>query len=140
MNEQQNTQTVQEGYSFFNKGDIPNLLTLFTDDIEFILPGAADTIPYAGVFRGKEQVTTFFTKLHDAIQYERFEPQDFIAQGQKVVALGYSKGQTRSNGQIFEEEWAHVFELRDGKISRFQSFTDTAALVQAFQASKKMAF
>jgi ketosteroid isomerase-like protein len=140
MNEQRNTQTVQEGYSLFNKGDIPNLLRLFTDDIEIIIPGTPDVIPYAGVYRGQEQVTTFFTKLHQAVQYERFEAQELIAQGNKVVALGYSKGQIRSNGQIIEEEWAHVFELQGEKVSRLQVFTDTAAVVQAFQTNKKMAF
>ena len=139
MNEQQNTQTLQEGYALFSSGDIPNLLKLYTDDVEFIIPGPADIIPYAGVYRGQEQVATFFSKLHDAMDYERFEPLDYIAQGDKAVVLGYAKGHVRSTGQPYEEEWAHVFQMREGKVTRFQVFADTAVTVRAFQSSKQMA-
>jgi ketosteroid isomerase-like protein len=139
MNEQQNTQTVQAGYELFGKGDIPNLLNLYTDDVEFIIPGAAPAIPYAGVYRSKEAVATFFTNLHEAMEFERFEPVEYIAQGDKLVALGYSKGRVRATGQSEEEEWAHVFQMRDGKVSRFQVYTDTAAVAQAFQRSSQMA-
>ncbi|MDB5268490.1 MAG: hypothetical protein JWP58_1530 [Hymenobacter sp.] len=139
MNEQQNTQIVQAGYELFGKGDIPNLLKLYTEDIEVIIPGASQGIPYAGVYRGKEAVATFFTKLHEAMEFERFEPTEFIAHGDKLVALGYAKGQVRATGQFEEEEWAHAFQMRDGKVSRFQVYTDTAAVAQAFQRSSQLA-
>ncbi|GAC1372921.1 MAG: nuclear transport factor 2 family protein [Hymenobacter sp.] len=140
MNEQQNTHVVQEGYAHFSQGDIPGLLNLFTDDIEFIIPGPSQVIPFAGVYRGKEQVAAFFAKLHDAMDFERFEAQEYIAQGDRVVALGYSKVHVRATGKPNEEEWAHAFLMRDGKVARLQEFTDTAATVQAFQSSKQMAF
>ncbi|MBF9239304.1 nuclear transport factor 2 family protein [Hymenobacter sp. BT683] len=139
MNEQQNTQTVQEGYDLFVKGDISNLLNLYTEDIEFIYPGMASLVPYAGVFRGKEEVAKFFAKVSEAIDFERFEVQECIAQGDAVVALGYSKGHVRSTGQPEEEEWAHVLRMRDGKVAHFQAYTDTAAVAQAFQRSSHMA-
>jgi ketosteroid isomerase-like protein len=139
MNEQQNTKTVQDGYAFFGKGDIPNLLKLYTDDIEFIVPGPKEVVPFAGVYRGKEQVANFFATLHDSMDFERFEPIQFIAQDDTVVAVGYGKARARSTGNTQEEEWAHVFRIRDGKVARFQVFTDTAAVVKAFQPSKQMA-
>ena len=139
MNEQQNIRAVQEGYAFFNKGDITNLMNLYTEDIEFIIPGPAQVIPFAGVYRGKEQVATFFAKLNEAMEFERFEVVECIAQGDTVVALGYDKGRARSTGQPNEEEWAHVLRMRDGKVERFQVYTDTAATVQAFHPSNQMA-
>ena len=139
MNEQQNTQKVAEGYALFNSGDVPNLLKLYSEDIEFIIPGPTNVIPFAGVYRGQDQVATFFTKLHEAMNFERFEPLDYIAQGDKVVVVGYNKGHVRATGQPTEEEWAHVFQLHDGKVTRFQVFSDTAVTVSAFQARKTMA-
>ena len=139
MQAQENTQTVQAAYALFSKGDIPNLLALFSDDIEFIVPGAPALIPYAGVYRGKEAVATFFARLHEAVDFERFEPMEYLAQGESVVALGYGKARVRATGQSTEEEWAHVFRLREGKVGRFQEYTDTAALVQAFQGSHQLA-
>src|SRR5690349_5456345 len=104
MNEQQNTETVQAGYALFGKGDIPNLLKLYTEDIEFIIPGSPQAIPYAGIYRGKEAVATFFRKLNEAVEFERFEPTDYIAQGDRLVALGYGKAQVRATGHSEEEE------------------------------------
>jgi ketosteroid isomerase-like protein len=139
MNEQQNTQTVQNGYALFGKGDIPGLLKLYTDDVEFIIPGPTDLVPFAGVYRGQEQVATFFAALNEAVEFERFEPQNFIAQGDAVVAVGYGRGHARASGHPYEEEWAHVFQMRDGKVARFQVYTDTAATVQAMQPSAQLA-
>ncbi|MCC3153561.1 nuclear transport factor 2 family protein [Hymenobacter sp. BT770] len=139
MNEQQNIQRVQEGYDLFRKGDIQNLMKLYTEDIEFIIPGPAQDVPYAGIYRGQEQVQSFFAKLHEAIDFERFETVECIAQGEAVVALGYAKGKARTTGQTSEEEWAHVFRMRDGKVERFQVYTDTAAVAQAFQRRSQMA-
>lgn len=139
MNEQQNLQTVQEGYSLFNRADIPNLLKIYTDDVEFIIPGPPEIIPYAGVYWGKEQLTTFFTKLHDAVMFDRFEPTDYIAQNEKVAVLGYMRGRVRATGQTMQEEWAHAFLMRAGKVCRFQVFADTAVTVRAFQPHETLA-
>ena len=139
MNEQQNTQKIAEGYALFNSGDVPNLLKLYSEDIEFIIPGPTDVIPFAGVYRGQDQVATFFTKLHEAMNFERFELLDYIAQGDKVVVVGYNKDHVRATGQPTEEKWAHVFQLRDGKVTRFQVFSDTAVTACACQARKTMA-
>jgi ketosteroid isomerase-like protein len=138
MNEQPNTRTVLQGYAFFSQGDIASLLNLYTEDIEFNIPGPL-LIPYSGVSRGKEEVSTFFAKIHEAVEFERFEAQECIEQGDTVVALGYAKARARATGKTEEEEWAHVLRMRDGKVAHFQVFTDTAAVAQAFQRSNQMA-
>ena len=122
----------QEGYAAFGRGDIPALLNLYTEDIEYVIPGPPNIITYAGTYRGTEQVAQFFSLLNEAIDYEQFEPREFVAQGDKVVVLGHDRGRVKPTGHSFEERWAHVVTLRDGKVTRFEAYNDTAAIVAAF--------
>ena len=132
MNEQENLRVTQEGYAAFGRGDIPALLNTYTEDVEYVIPGPPDIITYAGTYRGAEQVAQFFSLLNDAIDYELFEPREFVAQGNKVVVLGYARGRVKITDHRVEERWAHVLTLREGKVMRFEAYSDTAATVAAF--------
>ena len=139
MNEQENLRVVQEGYAAFGRGDIPALLNLYTEDVEYVIPGAPNIIPYAGTYRGPDQVAQFFSLLADAVEFEQFEPQQFIAQGDSVVVLGRGRGRVKVTGHSFAEEWAHALTLREGKVTRFQAYNDTAAVVLAFTMQERTA-
>jgi ketosteroid isomerase-like protein len=132
MQETENTKIVQEGYALFGKGDIVNLLKLYSANIDWEIPGPVDMIPYAGSFRGHPQVQQFFNRLNEAINFEQFEPREYIAQGDNVAVLGSSRARVKSTGQVVENKWMHLLTLQDGKVTRFQAFEDTAAIVAGF--------
>jgi ketosteroid isomerase-like protein len=135
MAEQENVQIVQEAYAAFKRGEVPAVLNAFADNIDWFTPGPPELIPYAGRRRGREQVAQFFAALDQAEAVERFEPQEFIAKGDKVIALGKYGGRIKSSGKRYETDWAHVFALRQGKIVSFREYTDTAAAVELYRAT-----
>ena len=49
-----------------------------------------------------------------------------------VVVLGELRSRVRATGRLINSPWVHVFALREGKISEFRSFYDTAAAVSAY--------
>ena len=122
---------VQQLYANFGKGDIPAVLSVLTDDIVWHSPGPTEILPWAGTHRGKQQVEQWFTVLGGALEILKFEPQEFISQGDKVVALGYEQARVKSTGRINENNWAMVWTLRDGKIAEFRAYEDTAGWVAA---------
>ena len=133
MQEAQNTKIVQEAYGAFGRGDIPAVLNLLDDNVTWKpIMGAASYVPTAGERHGKTSVGEFFRILGQNVQFEKFEPREFVAQGDKVVALGGYKGKT-PGGRTFESEWVMIFTFRDGKVVGFQEFTDSAALNAAYQ-------
>ncbi|HET8669731.1 MAG TPA: nuclear transport factor 2 family protein, partial [Candidatus Saccharimonadales bacterium] len=73
---------------FFRGGDIKALLSLLSDDIEWQLP-ELENVPFAGKRRGHEQMGQFFASLVDTQDVQHFEPREFIAHEDKVVALGH---------------------------------------------------
>ena len=92
-------------------------------------------IPWAGTRYGHEGVAEFFSLTGETLEFEQFEPREFVAQRETVVVLGYERSLVKPTGRTFEHDWAHVYTLRDGKIAKVQLIEDTAALAAAFEAA-----
>ena len=132
MGEQENIQLVQQEYTDFQNGDIQSVLGRLSSDVEWIVPQPKG-VPMGGTYHGVEEVGRFFSSLGDAQEARQFEPREFVAQGDRVVALGHYAWHVRSTGRGLESDFAHVFTVEDGKVRRFQEYTDSAALAEAFR-------
>ena len=136
MSEQDNIRLVQNAYDCFEKGKIDELLQLQAEDVEWITPGPPDVMPTAGTRRGREAVAEFFSTLSAQEDVEVFEPQEFIAQGDKVVSIIKCRTRVKATNKAVEMPLVHVFAIENGKIKRFQEFFDTAAALPAFELGK----
>jgi ketosteroid isomerase-like protein len=132
MSEEANVQAAQAGYAAFGRGDMPAILEMLADDVEWVDPGPADVLPTAGTHRGKDAVLAWFGALGGNVDFEVFEPREFIAQGDKVVALIHAEATIRNTGKKMVQDEAHVWTFRDGKVARLQLYLDTAAMVSAW--------
>ncbi len=131
MDIQQNKELVSRGYQAFQSGNIEELLQLFADDIEW-MGNDIDNVPFSRDYHGKQDVAQFFAQLNQAQEAQRFEPREMIAEGDRVVVTGYAKWNVRATGKSYEYPWVHLFTLRDGKVTRFEQFFDTAATRDAY--------
>src|SRR5687767_2467699 len=135
MGEAENTKVVQEAYAAFGRGDVPAILNALDDDVSWTaVYGSGPQVPQGGERRGKAAVGEFFKQLASAVTFSRFEPREFVATGDNVVALGHYTG-TTSIGKSVDLDFAMVFTLRNGKVVRFQEFTDVAAINAAYTAA-----
>ncbi|MBI4497235.1 MAG: nuclear transport factor 2 family protein [Chloroflexi bacterium] len=134
MAEQENVALVQQAYAAFGRGDIAAVLQVFADDIEWVIPGPSD-IPFNGTRRGKQAVGEWFGILGQNLDFQVFAPQEFIAQGDTVVVLVHSEGTIKRNSRKVMQDEAHVLTVRNGKVVRFQSFEDTAAVAAAWRGT-----
>jgi ketosteroid isomerase-like protein len=130
MSEQESVGLARRAYENFKSGDIKSLLDSLTEDVDWRLPEMAN-IGFAGERKGRERVGEFFADLAESQESLSFEPREFIAQGDKVVALGSYRWRVKKNGRDYGGEWAHVFTIRDGKIAGFHEYMDSAAAVAA---------
>ena len=132
MSEQQNTALVQQAYANFKNGDVDGLLSLFSDEITWELPEMTG-VPFGGKREGLGPVMEFFAQVGMTQEPVRFEPTTFVAQDNRVVALGSYDWRVRETGRDFTSNFAHVFTISDGQIVAFQEFMDTAACIAAHQ-------
>jgi uncharacterized protein len=132
MGEQENTELVQRTYGSFGDGDIPALLDSLSEDVQWVT-AEVEGVPTGGTWRGREQVGQFFETLSDVLEVRQLELREYVAQDDRVVALGHYAWHVKATGKVWESDFAHVLSVRDGKVTRFQEYTDTAALGDAFR-------
>ena len=136
MNADEKVKVVQQMYADFGQGNIPSVLNVMADDVIWRQP-AVGPAPFAGTVRGREQLGKWFGQLDATSDVEAFEPKDFIAQGDKVVVLGYYKYRAKSTGKTWESDWAMVWTFRNGKLAEGQILEDTLAQAVALDGGNK---
>jgi len=87
MSEQENVQVVRQLYESFKQGDMQALQETLAAEVEWYEPGPTDILPWAGVFRGPEQVVQLLTRFSEVAEVEQSELSEIIAQGDTVVVI-----------------------------------------------------
>jgi uncharacterized protein len=130
VDEQANVRVVEGMFSALRRGDITGVLDRLSDEIEWRI-AAPSELPYTGIHRGREEVAKFFQSFGQAAEFEEFEPREYLAKGDKVVVLGHERQRIKASGRVVETDWAMVFALRDGRITRFRNFVDSHSVSSA---------
>jgi ketosteroid isomerase-like protein len=113
-----NAQIIRDAYACFERGDIPSLLELMSDDVEWETPRI---VPQGGKFHGRDGVGEFFAGIAQNWSELGIETDDPIANGDRVIGLGAARGSLASGGDA-EYGFCHVFTVRDGKIVAFREY------------------
>ncbi len=123
---EENKRTIEGMYDAFGRGDIGTVLGALDPKVEwweaenFIY---ADNNPYVGPDAVLQGV---FTRIGGEWEGFSVSPMEVLDAGDTVVGHGYYAGKFRNTGRDVRAQFAHVFTLRDGKIVKFQQYTDTA--------------
>jgi uncharacterized protein len=136
MSEAQNTQVIKDAYAAFQRGDIAAILNACDDNVEWQgVIGTEGVLPQSGLRRGRAQVGEFFKQVAETTDFKSFEPKEFVAQGDKVVALGSYSARLKPSGQNYSSDWVMVFTVRNGKVTQFREFSDSAQLIRAYKGA-----
>ncbi len=112
-------------YDAFAKGDVAAVLGAFDPAIEWREAEGyrySDRNPYVGPQAIAEGV---FQRLVTELNDFRIAVQNMIESGDTVVVEGRYTGTVKETGTSFDAQFAHVWELENGRITRFQQYTDT---------------
>src|SRR5688572_26123270 len=119
MSESRNVQIVKDAYAAFQRGDVGAIVAQMDDNVEWHAGiGAEGVVPQAGMRKGRAGVAQFFAQVAGSTEFTRFEPREFIAQGDQVVAIGDYAANVKTTGRSVASGWVMVFTLRDGKVTR----------------------
>src|SRR5688500_8256750 len=92
-------QVVDALFAAMQSGGRDQILALLSHDVEWWVAGPPE-IPYAGTFRGHDEVARFFAMFNDSIDYESWEAQEFIAEGEMVVIVGQERWRAKPSGHL----------------------------------------
>jgi uncharacterized protein len=129
MNTNDNVQVVKDFFAALDRGDKEGLLALSAEDIEWIIPG--DGWPLAGTHRGHAGLIAFLRKASETVETSFPEPPEYVAQGDRVLVVGFATGKIKATNKMFEDDWVFAITVRDGKLAKIREYIDTHALARA---------
>ena len=129
MTIEDNIQIVKEFFAAIGGGDKQRLLALVADDIEWIIPG--EDWPLAGTHRGHAGLADVLQKASEKVETSFPEPPEFVAQGDRVLVVGFATGRIKATNRTFKDDWVFDITVRDGKVKNIREYIDTQALARA---------
>ncbi len=128
---QENARIVQGIYEAFGSGDIPTVIAALGPQIEWWEAESfiyADGNPYVGPNAVLEGV---FMRIGTEWDGFAVSPKEVLDAGDTIIGHGYYSGTYKQTGKQVRAQFAHFFTFRDGKVVKFQQYTDTAQFLQA---------
>ena len=126
-----NATIIRAAYEAFARGDVPAVLAVFDEQIEW---HEAEGNPWhpGRPFIGPQQVVDgVFARIAQSYEGFTIQVDRLLADGDTVVVQGrYRATRSRSTGRPLDAQVAHVWDLRDGKVVRFQQYVDTRQLAR----------
>jgi len=133
MSTEKNVQIVKNFFAALGRRDRQDLLALSAEDVEWIIPG--EDWPLAGTHRGHAGLTNLLQKANETVETSYPEPPEFIAQGDRVLAVGVATGKIKATNWAFKDDWVFAITVRDGKVTSIREYVDTQALARASEAA-----
>src|ERR1700733_8840091 len=100
MSIEKNIQTVKDFFAAIGRGDKQGLLALSAEDMEWIIPG--EDWPLAGTYRGHAGLADLLQK--SGMLETSTEPLEFVAQGDRVLVLGFASGRVIATNKTFKDD------------------------------------
>jgi ketosteroid isomerase-like protein len=124
-------------YGAFSRGDVPTVLGGFADDIEW---HEAEGMPYGGVYRGGDAVLqNVFGPIATDVEDFAVTAEEFVGSGDTVAAVVRYTGTGKVTGRTLDAPAVHLWDIRDGKITRFRQFIDTVRFAEVVPADVSVA-
>src|SRR6478752_2474830 len=117
-------------FAAVGRGDRRALLALAADDIKWIIPGK--DWPLAGTRHGHAGLANLLETASRSMETST-EPREFVAQGDRVMVVGFARGKVKATNKTFKDDWIFAITVRDGKLTNIREYVDTQALARASQ-------
>jgi ketosteroid isomerase-like protein len=124
-------------YDALAKGDVPAVLASFDPNIEW---NEAEHFPYwtGQPFRGPEAIVNeVFARIPKDFDGFRVDVRRIVGLGDTVLSEARYRGTAKATGKPLDAQVAHVWDLRNGKVVKFQQYADTWLVAQVTGTTPK---
>jgi ketosteroid isomerase-like protein len=129
-----NADVVRPIYEYWGRGDWSPIFDVYHPRMKW---GWSDEFPgLGGVIYDPEHPNSRLRAWLSEWEDWRAEPDDFVEIGDHVVVLTRYIGRGRGSGVEIEQEGAHVFELRAGKVIRLEIYASRERALQYVHAAE----
>ena len=137
--ESQNVAVLKDAYQRWHDtkaGSVDHWLSLMTDDVQFrSLAAGARAMEFTRESCRNNDVIQYFAGLTSEWEMIYYRIDEYIAQANRVVALGHISFRHKKTGKTLDTPKADFHKFRDGKICEFFEFYDTAGAIEKATAN-----
>lgn len=127
------TATVNAYFEAFGARDIDRILSFFTTDTTWIVPGDKAVTPWVGRRTGPEDIGQFFTLFFQAAEPRAFEVFGMTqVSADQVLVAGRFAYHFPGSGHDIDDEFVMRYTVDGGKITGFRIFEDSLGLARAY--------
>ena len=122
-----NVSLLKNLYDAFGRGDIPAVLGVMSTDIRWYQAENNPYRPSGEAWVGPDAVmNNLFMKLGAEWDGFAVHPTSFHSAGGSVIVEARYSGTYKPTGKSMNAQVCHVWDVKDGKVTRFQQYVDTA--------------
>ena len=132
MSIERNVQIVKDFLAALGRRHKQGLLALAAEDIEWIIPG--EGWPLSGTHRGHAGLEKLLEKANETVETSYPAPPEFIAQGDRVLVVGFATGKIKATNKTFEDHWVFDITVRNDELIYLREYVDTRALARASES------
>jgi ketosteroid isomerase-like protein len=123
-----NAQLVAGAYEAFAKGDIPAVLALIDERCEWFESEHSTYWPGGPLVGPQAVLQGVFMRLAEDYDGFTVHVRRIVDGGDTILVETRYTGTGRATGKALDAQAAHVWDLRDGKVVRWQQYVDTLQL------------
>ena len=121
-----NVDLVAGVYAAFGRGDVPKVLGAMHPQIQWTETAG---YKYGGIFRSPQAVLeNVFARIQADFESFSIDVERLIDAGNVVVVQAHYVGKGKATGKSVRAAVAHILEISDGKIVRFDQYVDSATI------------
>jgi uncharacterized protein len=124
-------ETIQEFFAKFGEGDRAGMLELFTDEVDFTVPGS-DTVPWTGPRSTRQQIAEFIRSALEDVTTKKFDITKIIVDAEDGIVLGEFAHEVHSTGKTFSSAFALHIGVTEGQIRLYHMFENSHEAANAF--------
>jgi ketosteroid isomerase-like protein len=121
---------VADLYDAYARGDADRVAGYIDDDIDWVIYGPAQVVPFAGARQGKPAVLETLGAIGKDYVLERYLPVHMVVEGERAAVMSEVAFKQRSTGRMLSFHIADFMRFRGGRIVEFREFANTFDLVE----------
>lgn len=124
-----NIEVIQELYRTFKDKDYEGFRQICSPNLEWI---QNEGFPKGSTNYGADAVIeNVFKAFNNDWEFWKFQIKEYLNAGNSVIVIGFYEGVHQVSKKSFRSNAAHVYDLVNGKVTRFRQFADTKVIWDA---------
>ncbi len=130
-----NVERLKKLYEAFDRGDVATVLAAMSPDIIWQEAESNPYRPSGEAFVGPEAILTgVFMRLGADWDGFTIHRNRFHDAGDSIAVEGRYTGTWKATGKRIDVQICHFWDMKNGQLTRFQQYADTAKLQEIMQA------